>query len=91
MDEPWKEWGMAKVWKVDCRRSGPGAKGNASGEFSRMADALDFADVWLEAGWIGTLTNPAGQTVELVRGERPVFPRRTLADRRVAFTRRSSH
>jgi hypothetical protein len=60
-------------WKVNCRRTAPGGSGSANGEFSRMAEAVEFAEGWLGPGWTATLTNPRGEQVELVKGKRPVF------------------
>jgi hypothetical protein len=63
-------------WKVSCRRTGPGGSGNANGEFSRMSEAVAFAEGWLGPGWTATITNPDGVQVELVKGKRPEFPAR---------------
>jgi hypothetical protein len=61
-------------WKVSCRMTAPGGSGNANGEFSRMADAVDFAEGWLEPGWTATITNPDGVQVKLEKGKPPEFP-----------------
>ena len=66
---------MAEPWKVSCRMTASGSSGSAGGEFSRLDDALAFADSWLGPGWSGTLTNPAGVQVVLEKGKRPMFPR----------------
>jgi hypothetical protein len=65
---------VGEPWRVSCRRTAPGGSGSASGEFSRMADAIAFAESWMGVGWVGTLTNPAGVSVALERGKRPRFP-----------------
>ena len=65
---------MNGPWKVSCRREAPGGSGNANGEFSRMADAVAFADGWLQPGWTATITNPEGVQVELKKGKPPQFP-----------------
>jgi hypothetical protein len=65
---------MNGPWKVNCRRSDPGGSGDANGEFSRIADAIAFAEDWLQPGWTATITNPAGVRVPLERGKPPVFP-----------------
>jgi hypothetical protein len=61
-------------WKVSCRRTAPGGSGSANGEFSRMADAVEFAEGWLQPGWTATITNPEGVQVELEKGKPPEFP-----------------
>jgi hypothetical protein len=61
-------------WKVSCWRTAPGGSGNANGEFSRIADAIAFAEDWLEPGWTATITNPAGVQVKLEKGKPPEFP-----------------
>jgi hypothetical protein len=71
---------MAGSWKISIRRTAVGGSGAANGEFSRMGDALAFADCWLGPGWSGTITNPAGVTVELEKGKRPKFPRASDRD-----------
>jgi hypothetical protein len=65
---------MAGSWKINIRRTAPGGSGKANGEFSRLSAALAFADCWLSPGWSGTITNPAGVTVDLEKGKRPKFP-----------------
>jgi hypothetical protein len=52
----------------------PGASGDAGGEFPTMIAALEFADSWMKPGWIGTLTNPSGQQINLDPGKPPRFP-----------------
>jgi hypothetical protein len=64
-------------WKVNCRRTKPGDSGSANGEFSQMAEAVEFAESWLGPGWTATITNPQGVQVELVKGKRPEFPGRS--------------
>jgi hypothetical protein len=61
-------------WKVSCRRTALGGSGSANGEFSRMADAVAFAEGWLQPGWTATITNPQGVQVELEKGKPPEFP-----------------
>jgi len=39
-----------------------------------MADAVAFAEDWLQPGWTATLTNPEGVQVELEKGKPPEFP-----------------
>ena len=65
---------MNGPWKVSCRRTGPGGSGHANGEFSRMSEAVGFAEGWLGPGWTATLTNPEGVQVELEKGKPPEFP-----------------
>jgi hypothetical protein len=77
LDQEAPEGGEAKVdgpWKVSCRRTAPGGSGSANGEFSRMADAVSFAESWLQPGWTATITNPEGVQVKLEKGKVPVFP-----------------
>ena len=54
----------------DCTR-GPCS---ANGEFSRMADAVAFAENWLQPGWTAATTNPKGVQVKLEKGKPPKFP-----------------
>ena len=67
---------MGGPWKVNCRGTKPGDSGSANGEFSRMDDAVEFAESWLGPGWTATITDPRGVQVELVMGKRPKFPAR---------------
>ena len=53
---------------------GTGGSGSANGEFSRMADAVSFAESWLQPGWTAMITNPDGVQVELEKGKVPEFP-----------------
>ena len=39
-----------------------------------MADAVAFAEGWLQPGWTATITNPEGVQVELEKGKPPAFP-----------------
>jgi hypothetical protein len=48
--------------------------GSANGEFSQMADAVVFAESWLQPGWTAWITNPEGVRVELEKGKPPEFP-----------------
>jgi hypothetical protein len=65
---------MERMWKVSCRMTAPGASGSAHGEFSTMIEALEFADSWIGPGWVGILTNPSGEKIDLEPGNPPRFP-----------------
>jgi hypothetical protein len=65
---------MAGTWKVRCWMKAPDASGNANGEFATMTDAVQFAESWLGPGWVGILTNPSGEKIDLEPGKPPRFP-----------------
>ena len=78
---------MDGPWKVSCRRTVPRGSGTANGEFSEMADAVLFAESWLQPGWTAMITNPEGVQVELEKGKLPVFPQTLWQDQRASSGR----
>jgi hypothetical protein len=65
---------MDGMWKVRCWMNSPNSSGSASGEFTTMDEAVEFAMSWMRPGWTGTLTNPSGEQVDLEPGKTPHFP-----------------